>query len=266
MNKNLDQIIENNKLTASTYTINTPERKAMRNSITLDMLHQGSFSNSRINTGEVAKLKRLDIVIGLPGSGKSSTVANPLSQRHKSLIIDADIAKELLPEYNNGLGANIVHIESKDIARDAMNIALERGMNVVYSIVGKSMDSITEIAKKANSLGYNVHLNLVDIEPSRAAVRAMERFAQTGRYIDVDYILSDVGYKPKENFERLKNHTLFATSSHYNNNVPFGKKPILVEKIKNQGISSLIESATKKLQETKTKLPSQTKTGYEKTR
>ena len=266
MKRNLDQIIKNNELEVSTDTINTPERVAMRNSIILDMLHQGSFSNSKLNTGEVAKLKRLDIVIGLPGSGKSSTVANPLSQQHKSLIIDSDFAKELLPEYNNGLGANRVHKESKKIAQEAIHLALERNINIVYSIVGKSMDSITEIATKAKSLGYNVHLNLVDIEPSRAAIRAMERYAQTGRYIDAEYILKDVDYKPKENFERLKNHTLFSTSSHYNNNVAFGQKPILVEKINNKGIASLIEEATKKLQDAKIKLPGQTKTSYEKTR
>lgn len=238
----LEQVIAANKLKPQTYTINTPEREALRNSIMLDMLHQGSFNDSTLNTGEVVKLKRLDIVIGLPGAGKSSAVANPLSKKYKSLIIDADNAKELLPEYDNGLGADIVHKESKEIALRAIHIALDRNINLVYSIVGKSIDSITNIADIAKSKGYSVNLHLVEIEPSRAAVRAMERFATTGRYVDVNYILNDVGYRPKENFERLKNHPSFDRYMRYNNNVPIGTKPTEVENT-SKGIMKHIQVA-----------------------
>ena len=246
MNRNLDQIIQANKLESQTYLINTPERESLRNSIILNMLHKGSFSNEDLDySGEVIKSKQLDIVIGLPGSGKSSSVANPLSQKFKSLIIDADNAKEMLPEYNNGLGSDIVHKESKEIALRVINIAIDRNINIVYSIVGKSINSITNIADYAKTKGYNVNLHLVEIEPSRAAVRAMERFATTGRYVDVNYIINDVGYKPRENYELLKNHVSFNRYIRYDNNVPFGDKPIEIENI-SKGIIGQIKSITTK--------------------
>lgn len=59
----------------------------------------------------------------------------------------------------------------------------------------------------------------------------MERFRETGRYIEPGYILNDVGYKPSENYEILKEMDIFNSYKKYNNNVPFGEKPILIERI-----------------------------------
>lgn len=67
-------------------------------------------------TGEIRREKRLDIVIGLPASGKSSALVEPISEQYNSRIIDSDEAKKLLPEYNDGWGAGIVHTESQLIA------------------------------------------------------------------------------------------------------------------------------------------------------
>lgn len=60
-------------------------------------------------SGEIRREKRLDIVIGLPASSKSSALVEPISELYKSRLIDSDEAKKLLPEFNNGWGASVVH-------------------------------------------------------------------------------------------------------------------------------------------------------------
>lgn len=85
-----------------------------RKKIADEISNTGSYNsqeNKLIN--EIKYEKRIDFVIGIPGGGKSSTLANPLSEEHSSVIIDADIAKEKLPEYDGGKGAGRVHEESK---------------------------------------------------------------------------------------------------------------------------------------------------------
>lgn len=54
--------------------------------------------------GYVAKESRLDIIIGLPASGKSSAIVDTLSQEFKSRVIDNDEAKKKIPQFNNGWG------------------------------------------------------------------------------------------------------------------------------------------------------------------
>lgn len=63
--------------------------------------------------GIVNKEARLDIIMGLPASGKSSSLVDPISSEFKSRLIDNDKAKEKFPEYNKGWGTEIVHDESK---------------------------------------------------------------------------------------------------------------------------------------------------------
>lgn len=58
---------------------------------------------------EVRKNSRVDIVIGLPASGKSSVIVNPLSQEFETRIIDNYEAKKLPPEFNQGWGAGVVY-------------------------------------------------------------------------------------------------------------------------------------------------------------
>ena len=61
---------------------------------------------------------RLDIVIGLPASGKSSAIVETISKEHHSMLIDNDEAKRLFPEFNKGWGAGVVHAESQMVERD----------------------------------------------------------------------------------------------------------------------------------------------------
>ena len=78
-------------------------------------------------SGEIRREKRLDIVIGLPASGKSSALVEPISELYESRVIDSDEAKKLLPEFNNGWGAGVVHKESQLISDRQLSAALKAG-------------------------------------------------------------------------------------------------------------------------------------------
>jgi len=73
---------------------------------------------------------------GLSAAGKSSVLVDPLSEYYSSRIIDSDMAKEELDEFDNGLGANAVHRESQDIIKNVLAQSISNGDNIVYPIVG----------------------------------------------------------------------------------------------------------------------------------
>lgn len=218
---------ENSKL--PTHLIDTEERRELRNKIKGELLKLGSFNDeTKELTGEIRHQKRLDIVIGPPAAGKSTALVNPISAYYKSLIIDSDMAKERLPEFAGGIGANRVHLESKDISLKTTLDAMENGINIVIPIVGKSLKSIEELRKLGVVYEYECHLHLNELSIEKALIRCMERFRNTGRYIAPEYILG-VGTKPKENFEILKESGKYKSYSRWSNDVEYGEKPILLE-------------------------------------
>lgn len=93
------------------------------------------------------------------------------------------------------------------------------------------MDSIMYIYNKAEKHGYEQHLHLNELPPQVAVDRSMDRYFQTGRYVDTDYIYFEVGNKPIENYKTLKEKNIFQSYQWLNNDVEFGEKPILIEKI-----------------------------------
>src|SRR5690554_4571702 len=108
-----------------TYKITSKDRIQLREKIVKTLLNEKSYRESVSSfIGEIDNNKRLDIVIGNAGSGKSSVLCEPLSEKYNSLLIDSDKAKELLPEYKNGKGASKVHKESKMITEKIFTKAL----------------------------------------------------------------------------------------------------------------------------------------------
>ena len=59
-------------------------------------------AGNTIYNGDVERGSRLDIVIGLPASGKSSAIVDTISYTNRSMLIDNDEAKRLFPEFNKG--------------------------------------------------------------------------------------------------------------------------------------------------------------------
>ena len=217
-----------------TVATNTPERQALRQEIAEDLMRMGSFSGkdaggNEIFNGPVKQERRADIVIGPPAAGKSSVLANPLSQKYGSRIIDSDMAKTMLPEFDGGFGEGRVHEESAFIAETLMlRAAVQNGENIVIPWVGKNPQKLRDTLKRLKQNGYSVHLSLNELDPDKAARRAVSRFQNTGRFVDPNYVLS-VGWKPSEVYDILKKEGGFDSYVKYSNDVPYGQPARLVE-------------------------------------
>ena len=214
----------------NTADIQTPERQKLRSEVLEQLYQRGSYSSETHDyTGEIAQERRADIVIGAPAAGKSSVLVDPLSEQHKSRVIDSDDAKKLLPEYDDGKGAGNVHRESSMIRNDLLVRAIENGDNLVWPTVGDKLDKLLHDIQNFRDNGYSVYLHLNELSASKATGRALGRYLSEGRFVDPEVVLK-VGDRPTQNYNYIRQQEgLIDGYSHYSNDVPRGEKPILYE-------------------------------------
>lgn len=224
----VQEVLDRPKMDTS--RIDTPEREQLRAEVAQKLYQTGSYSSkSKDYTGEVAQERRIDIVIGVPAAGKSSVLVNPLSEQHKSRVIDSDMAKELLPEYDGGKGAGNVHKESSMIRNRVFGQAIAAGDNIVWPTVGDDLNKLISDIQTMRDNGYVVYLHLNELSATKATGRALGRFVSEGRFVDPEIVLK-VGDKPTQNYEYIRQQEgLIDGYSHYSNDVPRGEKPILRE-------------------------------------
>lgn len=189
-----------------TIRINTPERNRQRQKWATDLLDKFRSatvdkSGKTVYNGDVEQGRRLDIVIGLPSSGKSSAVVDPLSYEHKSRLLDSDEAKKLIPEFDGGWGAGRVHDESQFVMREALDSSMQHGDNIVLPIVGAKLENVEKYLNKARNYGYTCYVHLNDLNPYKAMGRNLQRFATRGKFVDLDATSFRYGNGPREVFD-----------------------------------------------------------------
>lgn len=214
-------------------TVKLRDREGIQNGVYNRLQKSGSAvtddSGHVSLTGEIRREKRLDIVIGLPASGKSSALVEPISEMYHSRIIDSDEAKKLLPEYNDGWGAGIVHKESQLIADRQFKAAVRNGENITYPRVGGDCDELTDIIAAVKKQGYSVYIHFNELDRNKALGRMINRFLETGRYIKPE-LVTKYGNGISATYETLKNRSeLVDGFSKWNNDVPLGCRPKLIE-------------------------------------
>jgi predicted kinase len=198
--------------------INTPERQALREEL----------ADKNYGTGAVNKNKRLDLVIGPPAAGKTSTLVGPLAQKYGSIVLDSDAIKKQLPEFNKGVGSAATHDESAYISDDLMSRkAMKAGDNIVAARLGKNASTMQQYMDFAKSKGYDVHLHDMSLPADKAAARAATRFSETGQFVDPHYILNSVGDKTDFVYNKVKKEA--TTYGQYNADVPRGETPKLID-------------------------------------
>lgn len=223
-------------------------REDFRKSKVKEMLNFGSATvdeNGKTQyNGSVDKDARLDIIIGLPASGKSSAIVDNISQEFHSKLNDNDEAKKMIPEFNKGWGANIVHKESQRISDTAYIVSLNQKENIVLPKVGADAQKLFDsYIKPARDKGYTVNVHFVDLPREKALGRMIRRFADKGRFLPPDlidkYCNEREGNRIAKTYEELKNNPEFAKEirgfSKWNNDVKRGEKPILMESINLSG-------------------------------
>ncbi len=171
--------------------------------------------------------RRATILLGPPAAGKS-TIANPLARARSAMIVDADEAKRLIPEYDRGIGAAAVHEESSALADRVLAQAVQGGQNVVLPKVGANPASIERLATLLAQSGYRVDLVLVDVPEPVAAQRMIRRFLATGRIIPLDILQKGVD-GAKATYQLLKSKEQIHAYSHIDNSPDLGQARRAVE-------------------------------------
>ncbi len=201
-----------------TSEIDTAARRMLRNYILDDFLSIGSARTESINEetqlhkyvydGPLEKGYEMELVLGLPASGKSSRVTDPDSEEMKAFILDCDVIKEMLPEFqeSHGGAADAVHMESMMLMERAMEAFTEgdlKGTNVILPLVADDYDSLMETyIKPFEEAGYNVRAKFVPCELNVSAARNLARELETGRIIN-SAVVSSFGTKPEEVYKKL---------------------------------------------------------------
>ena len=175
----------------------------------------------------IATDRKAIIFMGLPASGKS-TVANPIARDLSARIVDPDQAKEVFPEFADGVGANAVHEESK-VLSDALTLfAMDKGENLVIPTIGHGQNKIMSLASSLKDQGYTVELVNVEVTPENAIDRMVSRFNRTGRLIPPDYINAIMG-KPKQVYDAIKQEDVFNGYAEIDNNPALDQPRIVTE-------------------------------------
>ena len=177
---------------------------------------------------------RLDIVIGLPASGKSSAIVETISKEHHSMLIDNDEAKRLFPEFNKGWGAGVVHAESQMVERDVYLDAIMQGKNIVLPKVGSDANKLLmDYILPAKLQGYKVNVHFVDLDRNKALGRMLNRFINKGRYLApelIDKYANDRdGNRIAKAYAELANSGMVDGMSKWDNDVGYNELPKLKE-------------------------------------
>ena len=217
---------------AETYLIKSTKRNQLR----------GDIAHRLVADTPADQGQQMYIVLGPPASGKS-TIAEPLALSTRSRIVDSDIAKRELPEFQNGIGGPAVHEESDLIMGSVLQRSTTNGDNMVIPLIGRDSKKIEKMIDKAKRWGYESHIIFVDLPIEEAASRAAYRFMNpeedgVKRWVDPNYVLSigEGWFKypkdsPSRTYEALKNKV--KSYAKYSNDVPRGSEPKVIEQGEN---------------------------------
>ena len=180
----------------------------------------------KIPENPVKNDRELIIIFGPPAAGKS-TLANPIARSKNAAIVDADEAKKLIPGYDDGVGANVVHEESSSLNELVFSATIKEGDNVVLPIVGGRPEKVIQkYIGPAKKNGYKVTLVDMMVEPDEAVNRMFNRFISKKRLIP--YKVATVGRGPTETFDALVEQGAADAYTKIDNNPGIGEPRIVI--------------------------------------
>lgn len=177
-------------------------------------------------------------------AGKSSALkADPSLQPRHSVMVSADVYKELMPEYQEqkkageGAGAGTVHNESNDIAKRTGVEAMDLGLNVVFDGTGKNPDFL-DVLKATSDEGYNVDVVGVTIPTDDAVVRAGRRAMESGRGAS-EATIRDSHRKVTQNFDKVVSSPFVRNVTLWDNGGEIGEPAVLIGRGENGNWSAV---------------------------
>ena len=241
-------------LYGNTADINTPEREALREELMTKFLSLGSAAaigtdergrTTYALTGPLEKGYKLELVLGLSASGKSTRIVNPDSEAMHAFVLDVDIIKEDIPEYkeSHGAGADAVHFEGKAIFQKALKAFTEgdmKGVNAVLPIVATDLEALfANYIDPFEKAGYEVTAKFCEASPDEAACRVVMRALHGGQIINSKVAFSQ-GYAPEKVYRDLSDLTNIKGNT-------YAEKPW--DFFDNEEINRLIDENYKEVQE-----------------
>lgn len=209
-----------------TRTIATPERETLRKEALARELERVKATAVREH-GELGHTREMGMILGLPGSGKTTAVVDPLAKFLKAGISDIDDHKKAFPEYEQGWGSEVVYQEAGVHVGAPLRDQLQaEGANYVTSGVGTNTASYLKSLDDLHKQGYRVHLVHVATGHDVAKRRVVKRFEEGGHFIRPEYI-DFIGSSDRETFEAAKSHP--AVAGHVRFESVEGGRPKLIE-------------------------------------
>lgn len=149
------------------------------------------------------------VTMGLPASGKSSAIQALAIDSSKFVPADADLVKNYLPEFQQGLdqraknAAHIVHDESAYLVEQMRAKAIQSRKCLIADGTGSNLEIWEKLIKDLKHNGYRVHLLMADLPPDECKQRIVERAERTGRYVP-PAVVDALAPKIQQNFMKLK--------------------------------------------------------------
>ncbi len=185
---------------------NSPNRNEMRRGIVKRLLKHGSAVIGKklkaVYNGFIKKERRADIVLGLPSSSPSTGLVTALSAENSSRIIDENMVKEWIPEYDKAMYSEAVLQESSLIADEIMEISVEKGENIVKRIIADNYKAIVRLAEYLKSKGYTVYIHLDETPTGAIMGEALKKYLNNGEVTPMG-LIARCGEKAVKIFNRL---------------------------------------------------------------
>lgn len=216
-NCDMDIIFKRNTLEYNDFrliNISNQDRKKFRERIAFNALENEILDDenniSQLVGGLLPKSKKVGkermvfYIIGLPASGKSY-LANIISEKFNCIVLDSDIIKRKIPEFDSRNGASLVHAESKEIIEEIRNICIEKECNIIEPIIGDDFNELNDlISFMQEEKNYNAVVIYTKVPSSVSLYRATKRFIETDRYVPINKIIDSYGDLPDRTYKTVK--------------------------------------------------------------
>ena len=126
-------------------------------------------------------MKKLIIMAGLPGSGKSYVRENKFSDMQ---YVDCDELKKSIKGYDPK-NPGSVHEQSKIVEKQKIYSNMAEGISFVYDTTATNSDKVVKMIKEAQSIGYEV--TIVYVKTTLAT--SLERNSKRERVVPESIIL-----------------------------------------------------------------------------
>jgi hypothetical protein len=198
------------KQTVGTDTVflTKPDRWLPSRTVVQDVAVESLFAQQAMADAPPVDLPVAALLMGLPGSGKTSALRPIIRKVLEAVdgleprLVDADEVRSLVPEYEGGLGSQVVDVETSYLTyRRVVEESYKRQQHLIIDTVGDPIRSVTE-ARFLTNAGWTVMCLCATVSIEIAQQRAMHRALATGRYVPAAYI-EEVGDRPLKAYEAV---------------------------------------------------------------